>query len=473
MYNEPGFFITLERFLMRITKKVFLDLAMWMVAFGLSIGLVFPWFVILLGVPRPIAIQPGFYAACLGAGALAGGVNFAIARWVVAPRIRVLADGMHQVETKLREMDANDADEMCTYKDCSIPIDSEDELGESARAFNRLVDTLANSLKTQDALRSFSKMLAGTLELDILAQNSLDMFLEHTGSVGGAVLYDAGGEMKVAANRGLKDPTSVAKSDHVKMALRSGLPQRVSIPKEILMDGVLTDFRPQEIFVLPASYKEIPLGVVVLGKTKPYQAEEGIRLELFRQSFGLALNNALMHDRLQRLAALDPLTGVYNRRFGLGRFHEEFERAIRSSTPLGVLMMDIDHFKSVNDTYGHQVGDRILKSIATLTRSVLREGDILVRYGGEEFLAILPAASSDDLRLIAERIRRSVEDSTARDGEQTIRTTLSIGGASFPHQNVEKESSLLQLADDSLYRAKETGRNHVVIANASGTENLT
>lgn len=458
---------------MRITKKVFLDLAIWMVTFGLSIGLVFPWFVILLGVPKSTAIQPGFYAACLGAGALAGGVNFAIARWVVAPRIRILANGMHRVETKLREMNETDAVNMCSYENCSISVDSEDELGESARAFNRLVDTLANSLQTQDALRSFSKMLAGTLELDPLAQNSLDMFLEHTGSMGGAVLYDAGGEMKVAANRGLKDPIAVAKSDHVKMALRSGQPQRVGIPEEILMDGVLTDFRPQEIFVLPASYKGIPLGVVVLGKTKPYQSEEGIRLELFRQSFGLALNNALTHERLQRLAALDPLTGVYNRRFGLGRFHEEFERAIRSSTPLGVLMMDIDHFKSVNDTYGHQVGDRILKSIATLTRSVLREGDILVRYGGEEFLAILPAASSEDLRLIAERIRRSVEDSSVREGDQTIRVTLSIGGASYPHQNVEKESRLLQLADDSLYRAKETGRNRVVISNAMDSENPT
>ncbi len=172
----------------------------------------------------------------------------------------------------------------------------------------------------------------------------------------------------------------------------------------------------------------------------------------------------LAHDRLQRLAALDPLTGVFNRRFGLGRLHEEFERSIRSSIPLGLLMLDIDHFKSVNDTYGHQVGDRILKSVASIIRSILREGDILVRYGGEEFLAILPAASSEDLRLIGERIRRATEESAHPEGDQTIRVTISIGGAAYPNQNVEKESSLLQLADDSLYKAKETGRNKVVVA---------
>ena len=307
-------------------------------------------------------------------------------------------------------------------------------------------------------------MLAGTLELETLAENSLEMFLEHTGSEGGVVFTESGGELHVAANKGIKDPEAVSNSDHVQIALRQGKSQKFALPEDVQMEGILTDFRPREIYVLPATYKQVPLGAIVLGNTKPYQIEEQTRMELFRQAFGLALNNALAHDRLQRLAALDPLTSVYNRRFGLGRLHEEFQRAIRSTIPLGLLMMDIDHFKNINDTYGHQVGDRILKSIAGVIRTVLREGDILVRYGGEEFLAILPAAASDDLELVGERIRRSVEDSAIIEGQQTIRITLSLGGAAFPNQNVEKESALLQLADDSLYQAKDTGRNRVVIA---------
>jgi hypothetical protein len=344
---------------MRITKKVFLDLLIWMIVFGLTIGIVFPWFVILLGVPRSIAIKPDFYLACLGAGALAGIANFYLARLVVATRIKVLSDGMREVESKLSNINDDNRSEICDYDSCSIPVDSEDELGDSARAFNRLIKTLADSMATQQAVLTFSDMLAGTLELETLAENSLDMFLEHTNSAGGAVLYDSGGELTVAANRGITNPEQVAKSDHVQIALRKAKTQRVPIPDSVQVEGVLTNFRPQEIYVLPATYKEIPLGVVVLGKPEPYQVEEQTRLELFRQGFGLALNNAMAHDRLQRLAALDPLTGVYNRRFGLGRLHEEFERSIRSSIPLGLLMMDIDHFKSVNDTYGHQVGDRI------------------------------------------------------------------------------------------------------------------
>ncbi len=127
-------------------------------------------------------------------------------------------------------------------------------------------------------------------------------------------------------------------------------------------------------------------------------------------------------------------------------------------------MMDLDHFKNVNDVYGHQLGDRLLKSSATIIRSVLREGDVLIRYGGEEFLAVLPAASNDDLRLIGERIRRGIEASALMDGEQTVRVTISLGGAAYPNQNVEKEDALLQLADESLYKAKQTGRNQVIIS---------
>ena len=137
---------------MRITKKVFLDLAIWMVTFGVAIGVVFPWFVILLGVPREIATKPIFYAACLAAGALAGIINFYLARSVVGSRIIILADGMSRVENKLRDLTKEGKADLCNYEDCSITIDSEDIIGESAQIYNRLVKTLADSLQTQQSV---------------------------------------------------------------------------------------------------------------------------------------------------------------------------------------------------------------------------------------------------------------------------------------------------------------------------------
>ncbi len=149
----------------------------------------------------------------------------------------------------------------------------------------------------------------------------------------------------------------------------------------------------------------------------------------------------------------------------MGRLHEEFSRSVSANTPVGVVLLDLDHFKSVNDTYGHLVGDRLLTSVAAIVASILREGDILIRYGGEEFLAVLPAASSQDIRAISERVRRAVEDSSLVEGSQTVRITVSIGGAAYPNQNVESAEALVELADEALYGAKQSGRNRVEIAN--------
>ena len=449
---------------MRITRKVFHDLAIWMVAFGLMIGLVFPFFVMVLGVPRDIALTPVFFLACLGAGALAGVINYGLARGVVGGRLCVLAGSMRHVEENLLSMTFSGDLSQCTPENCSIAVDSEDEIGDSALAFNRLVEALAVSMRTQAAVRSFSEMLTSQLEIESLGDNALRLFFEHTGAAGGLILHEAGGELKVAASRGLRDPDKVAASDHVRIAVRTGERQVIAIPDDVRVEGVVADFRPGEVIVFPVIYKSVPLGVVVLATGRTFDPDHRARIDLFLQGLGLALNNAMAHDRLQRLAALDPLTGVYNRRFGLVRLHEEFGRAVRANTPVGILMLDIDHFKAVNDTYGHLVGDRLLKSICAIARSSLREGDVLLRYGGEEFLAVLPAASAEDLRLVGERLRRAVEDSALSDGAKTVRVTLSVGGAAYPNQNVESEEVLIRLADEALYRAKDSGRNRVEIS---------
>ncbi|MDM8569375.1 GGDEF domain-containing protein, partial [Thiotrichales bacterium HSG1] len=214
---------------------------------------------------------------------------------------------------------------------------------------------------------------------------------------------------------------------------------------------------------IPLEFKSIPLGVIVLATNKFFDKDVTRLLQLFRHSFGLALNNALAHSNLQKIAALDVLTGAYNRRFGLTRLKEEFNRAIRSDTSLGIIMMDIDHFKSINDTYGHLVGDRVLGQIAESTYRALREGDVVVRYGGEEFLIILPGASLSNSLQLGERIRRLITETTVQDGEQCISFTASLGITAFPEDNVKGELELVKHADDALYTAKDQGRNQVVL----------
>jgi two-component system, cell cycle response regulator len=449
---------------MRLTRKVFIDLAIWQVGFGLCIGLAFPFFVMLLGVSRADAMKPAFFAACLSAGALAGIVSYAISRRVVGARLRLLAERMTHVQQSLGEISRTGDLSACTPENCSIAVDSADEIGESAAAFNRLVEALSASLRTQSAVRAFSDMLTSQLEITSLAEAALHQFVAHAGAAGGLVLYESDGELKVAASRGLRDHDAVAASEHVIATIRGGQRQVITMPDDVLLEGVLADFRPREVRVYPIEYKQVPLGVAVLATPSAFTVEELALIELFLQGLGLALNNAIVHDRLQRLAALDPLTGIYNRRFGLGRLHEEYGRAVRAAAPLGVLMIDIDHFKTVNDTYGHLVGDRVLKSVCVAARASLREGDVLLRFGGEELLAVMPAASLADVRDVGERLRMVVEQTSVENGDQRVCVTVSAGGAAYPSHDVMNEEALIALADQALYRAKDTGRNRVEMA---------
>jgi two-component system cell cycle response regulator len=221
----------------------------------------------------------------------------------------------------------------------------------------------------------------------------------------------------------------------------------------------------REIVVVPVSFKSVPLGVIVLATTGTFERDDIELLDHLRTDLGLAVNNALAHDRLERLAAIDPLTDAYNRRFGLGRLREEFSRAVRAEGPLGILMLDIDHFKAVNDTYGHLVGDRVLRAVAGACRRVIREGDVLVRYGGEEFLVLLPGAGREDVIQAAERIRRAVSETTVEDGTSRITVTVSVGATTY-QDATETPDALVAIADRALYEAKDGGRNRVTVAGA-------
>jgi two-component system, cell cycle response regulator len=235
------------------------------------------------------------------------------------------------------------------------------------------------------------------------------------------------------------------------------------LPNNIDLDGVLTEFKPSEVFIEPIEFKGVNLGVLVAA-TGAHPSDERTEqlIQLFSRSLGLALNNAMIHSKFQKLAAVDGLTNVYNRRFGMERLKEDFSRSVRDRSNLSLAMVDIDHFKKVNDTYGHLVGDKVIVLIAAIIKKALRDGDIVVRYGGEEFLLVLHGASCGDAEVVCERIRHQVNDTIFKDGDQQIDLTVSIGLVSYPEQMSGNEVELLDKADQALYHGKQTGRNKVV-----------
>jgi diguanylate cyclase (GGDEF)-like protein len=444
-----------------MTKKVFVDLAIWMVAFGVIIGLVLPWLLVLMGVPAAQIIKPTYFGLCAFVGILVGALNIALAQGVVGKRLRMMAERMMQVESRIKTFSEETAHAENTTEDCFLPVESDDELGQAAQAFNRLTATSAQSVQTQAAVYGFSVMLTGQLDLTLLSQQTLQHLLALTQADGGALLLDEGGSVTLGAMHGLTNSAPLLENKLLTAVLNSGERHRIPLPEDIVLDGVLTEFHPREIIVEPIRYKGISLGIVVLASTQGFTPRALIYLDLVQNSMALALNNALAHERLQRLAAIDPLTAVYNRRFGMARFHEEFSRAVRLNTPLGLMMIDIDHFKTVNDTYGHLVGDRVLQRVAQMIKTSIREGDLIMRYGGEEYLVVLPAASQNDAQQLAERLCRIIEEMEIRDGDQRIHTTISIGITSISQEDTNNEQDMLRHADEALYAAKQAGRNCV------------
>jgi diguanylate cyclase (GGDEF)-like protein len=164
---------------------------------------------------------------------------------------------------------------------------------------------------------------------------------------------------------------------------------------------------------------------------------------------------------LQEASISDELTGLRNRRFLMSRFNEEFERARRHKTTLGFLMLDLDHFKNINDSYGHPFGDFVLRSVAGTISGAMRDYDIPARYGGEEFAVLVPDTKRHDLVALAERIRERLEKQDIRDAGIVVNVTVSIGVTSLGESDTPE--TLLKRADNALYQAKNEGRNRTVL----------
>ena len=184
----------------------------------------------------------------------------------------------------------------------------------------------------------------------------------------------------------------------------------------------------------------------------------------FAERVGLALANLKLREALRSQSIRDPLTGLFNRRYMEESLEREIRRAARNAKSVGAIMVDLDHFKRFNDTFGHEAGDMLLREFGALARGATRKEDIACRYGGEEFIILLPDAPLEATAARAEQLREAVSHLDLKSGGRPIgRVTASIGVASFPEHAVDAET-LVRAADEALYKAKHAGRDRVVVA---------
>ena len=189
----------------------------------------------------------------------------------------------------------------------------------------------------------------------------------------------------------------------------------------------------------------------------PFDAQEELIFGKFCSHIALTLEKIRLFNEIKMLSIHDGMTGVFNHAYAVEEVDSEIERAKRYNVIFSLILLDVDNFKEVNDSYGHLAGDFVLKSMADLIEKNLRTIDIVGRYGGEEFIIILPQIDLENAYIAGERLRQAVESETFLYNDNVIQLTISLGVATY--QDGKNTQGLIKIADDNLYRAKKEGKN--------------
>lgn len=339
-----------------------------------------------------------------------------------------------------------------------------DEFAELGNEFNKMSHQLENRLedlrqeraRLQTSLRRIGETFASNLDRDALLEIVLHTAVDGLGATGGRA------SARPAAERALQEVVRAGELDGELDTIRAA-------EAEALLTGTSSEASEGEVHALaqPLTATEGGelVGLLSIARTdRPFTDPDRELLAYLAGTAGISLQNVDLHEAVQRQAVTDELTGLYNHR----RFQEamvaEVERARRFGQPMSLVMLDIDNFKTINDTYGHQQGDRVLAEVARVLRHSSREIDSPARYGGEELAVVLPGTDLDGAFQLAERVRRGIAGLTIvppEGGRMTV--TASFGVAALP-ENAEDAGALLAAADAALYDAKRAGKNKTVRA---------
>ena len=332
-------------------------------------------------------------------------------------------------------------------------------------------EALQKKLSRYTQLQTVAEELSSLTDLSAIAQLAVDRAFSLIGKSGVCLLFlldQEHQELSLLASE-KREPITSIRGKHGdqfdRYVLRTHRPLFVNdIRGDFRFTATVTPERTiSSVIACPLLLGQSPCGVLRLDSAQPgaYTQDDLRFLDILLDLVAAAMANAKLFARTQQLAMTDSLTGLTLRRPFLEQLSRELTRSLRSREPASVLMLDVDHFKDYNDTFGHTAGDLVLKGVAEMLRAVVPPGGTAARYGGEEFVVLLPRHARLDAKDVAEKIRRLIEqqaDTGSRTPQRHV--TVSLGVASFP-DDAQRELELLRIADQRLYQAKRDGRNRI------------
>jgi diguanylate cyclase (GGDEF)-like protein len=341
----------------------------------------------------------------------------------------------------------------------------------------QLLSDMRAQLKNIHAVQEVGNLLVSTLDLDTVLSLIVRGIRDVTGAeVCSIMLWDESGEsLVIRAAEGI--PKRIVREARVKRGeniagwvAQEGRPLLIrNLDEDPRFVGTAgSRYRSKSLLSVPLKARGQVLGVINVNNstsTRIFTEEDQELLMLFANHAAIALENSRLYRELEKLAITDGLTGLANHRAFQERLVREMSRAQRFLQEISLLIIDIDHFKSINDKHGHQVGDVVLHTVAQMLQDQLRKMDFVARYGGEEFAIIMPQTRKAESVRIAERLRERVARERFVKADPDRSVTISIGVSEYPSDAIEA-SVLVEMADRALYVSKENGRNRVTSAGA-------
>ncbi len=441
--------------MVNIKKKLIRDIAIMSVISGVAAPIVIHRF-FLQGHP----IDPLEFATSLISNFILGWFIYYV---IVRGNLKEYFDNVTEIFKKIRRvLEGSKAHSLEEIKQLKIEAEEDDFIYDVSREINHFIENLYMSEILDNYQREVGKLFATLATPEVLAKSFYNFLLEKFGIVAmAAYMKDSEGTTSKIACFNFKE-CDITDFIEACFNFKDLKLMNVTDVKINLLDE--TDVK--ELLIVPLTSIDVK-AVLILAKPCKFSGFELKFLRRIRDLMSLGLTNARNYKRLQEESYLDPLTKLYNRRFGMKRFQELISLAARESKPLVVGMMDIDDFKKINDTYGHLAGDYVLRTLSSIVKHHVRDIDLVVRYGGEEILVVLFNADKDNGEKVFERIRESIEKHQFEFEGNPIKVTVSIGCYPVPPEELTENArsrykEFIEKADEALYRAKKTGKNRVV-----------